>query len=143
MKKIHYLFFICVITLLSCNSNTIVKKPKNLIPKDKMVQVLTDVYIAKSAKNVNNIYKERNINYLSFIYKNHQIDSATFENSLKYYTINVSEHEEILKQVKENLTNLLNDASNQQKEEEELEMAKDSLNLEHQLSKDPELELLQ
>ena len=47
MKKI--LPLLIGILLTSCTSNTILKKPVDLIPKDTMVLLLTDLFIAKSA----------------------------------------------------------------------------------------------
>lgn len=102
MKKVAY--FICSFAfLVACNSNTIIKKPENLISKDKMADILADSYIAKSARNSKNLNGDRAINYLSYIYENHQTDSATFHSSLQYYSANVSVHEEILKNVKSKL----------------------------------------
>lgn len=98
MKKVAF-FVCCLALLMACNSNTILKKPENLIPKDKMVAILADSYVARSASNTKNINGDRSINYLSYIYENHQIDSATFHSSLQYYSANVSVHEEILKNV--------------------------------------------
>lgn len=120
MKHLSYIVIFCF-TLLSCNSNTILKKPKNLLPKEQMVSILVDTYIAKIARNTRNINGDRNINYLTFIYQNHHTDSITFDNSLKYYSANISQHEEILKLVKENIEYQL-------EEIKEAEKALDSLN---------------
>ena len=50
MKK-GFFYIAILLFLLSCTSNTIYKKPKDLIPKDSMVALLTDMYIASSAKS--------------------------------------------------------------------------------------------
>lgn len=126
MKNLFYIF-VCAFTLFSCNSNTIIKKPDHLLSKEKMVDILADTYIAKAAKNVNNIHKNRNINYLSLIYQNHQTDSITFDNSLKYYTSNISEHEEILKATQKKLKHLLDEAQEKQTAEEDLKKVQDSI----------------
>jgi len=102
MKQFFYIFFLIAI-LISCDSNTILKKPTNLISKDKMVDILTDSYIAKSAKKNVNLNGVRNINYNSLIFKIHNIDSLAFNNSLMYYTSDIKQHQEILKQVKNKL----------------------------------------
>lgn len=86
--------------LMACNSNTIIKKPHHLIPKDKMVAIIFDSYIAKTAKKRKNIQGSININYHALLYKKHNIDSASFHQSLKYYTSDIKQNEEILKQVK-------------------------------------------
>lgn len=103
------LYILAVSILIACNSNTIIKKPDNLLPKDKMVSILAESYIAKSAKTVLNVHNERNINYLAFIYTNQGIDSVTFNESLKYYTSDISLNEEILKLVQQSLDKKLED----------------------------------
>lgn len=101
MKKI--VFFFIGFILASCTSRTILKKPKDLIPKDTMVLLLTDLFIAKSAfaeKNVNNL---RKVNYIPFVYNKYKIDSTRFKNSNLYYTSVFDEYELIYQKVKVNL----------------------------------------
>ena len=105
---IRILYIFLAIGLIACNSNTIPKKPDNLIPKDKMVKILTESYIAKNAKYSKNLNNETNLNYLAFIYDNNQTDSITFNQSLKYYISDISLNEEILKLVKEKIDKELN-----------------------------------
>jgi len=107
MKNTIFYFF-CICALISCNSNTIPKKPDNLLSKQKMASVLAESYIAKNAKNIKNKNNERNINYLSLVYINQETDSTTFNKSLKYYTSNINLNEEIMKLVKTLVDNKLN-----------------------------------
>lgn len=104
MRHSFYIFFL-IATCISCNSNTILKKPENLISKDKMVDILTDSYIGKNAKKNVNINGERNVNYNSLIFKNHNTDSLTFNRSLKYYTSDIKQYQDILTQVESKLKN--------------------------------------
>ena len=92
-----------LIFLVSCTSNTILKKPKDLIPKDSMVLLLTDLYIAKSASSEKNLNNERGINYTSFVYNKYKIDSTRFNSSNFYYTSKLEEYDLIFKEVKEKL----------------------------------------
>lgn len=101
MKKVLYI--LVFIFLSSCTSNTIYKKPENLIPKDTMVALLSDMYIALSAKNVKNKIKQRQVNYLPFIYDKYKIDSARFKESNVYYTSVIEQYNEILLEVKDNI----------------------------------------
>ena len=101
MKKT--LLFLVLIFLVSCTSNTILKKPKDLIPKDSMVLLLTDLYIAKSASSEKNLNNERGINYTSFVYNKYKIDSTRFNSSNFYYTSKLEEYDLIFKEVKEKL----------------------------------------
>ncbi len=101
MKKIALSFLI--FSLISCTSNTIYKKPKDLIPKDTMVMLLTDMYLASSAKYSKNIYEKRNINYMFLVYEKYKIDSLRFQESNTYYTSKLEVYEDLLKQAKNNL----------------------------------------
>ncbi|MCH3881249.1 MULTISPECIES: DUF4296 domain-containing protein [Tenacibaculum] len=101
MKKVLYI--LVFIFLSSCTSNTIYKKPENLIPKDTMVALLSDMYIALSAKNVKNKIQQRQVNYLPFIYDKYKIDSARFKESNVYYTSVIEQYNEILLEVKDNI----------------------------------------
>ena len=53
MKKLSYLLLF--IFLASCTSNTIFKKPEDLIPSDTMSLLMQDMMVASSAKFVKNL----------------------------------------------------------------------------------------
>jgi hypothetical protein len=99
MKKT--LLFLIVVIMVSCTSNTILKKPKDLIPKDSMVLLLTDLFIAKSAFPEKNIKNQRKINYIPLVYNKYKIDSTRFASSNFYYTSKLEEYELIYKEVNE------------------------------------------
>ena len=99
MKKT--LFFLVLIFMVSCTSNTILEKPKDLIPKDSMVLLLTDLFIAKSAFNEKNIKNQRKINYIPLVYNKYKIDSTRFKSSNFYYTSKLEEYELIYNEVNE------------------------------------------
>ncbi len=101
MKKI--LLFLIVIFLVSCTSNTLLKKPKDLIPKDTMVLLLTDLFVAKSAFIEKNTLNLRKIDYMPLVYNKYKIDSSRFSISNFYYTSKLEEYELIYKEVKEGL----------------------------------------
>jgi hypothetical protein len=101
MKKL--IFFLAIILLASCTSKTILEKPANLIPRDTMVLILTDLYIAKSASTEKNTNNERKINYVPLVYNKYLIDSTRFINSNYYYTSKLEEYDLIFKDVKANI----------------------------------------
>jgi hypothetical protein len=103
MKKISLLLLF--IFLVSCTSNTIFKKPKDLIPKDTMSLLVQDMMIASSAKFVKNINKQKKINYISFVYDKYKIDSVRFQNSNFYYISKIDLYEEIITDAKVKLEN--------------------------------------
>lgn len=101
MKKI--ITVLIFVLFVSCTSNTVYKKPENLIPKDTMISLLTDMYIASSAKYSKNKNLERDVNYMPLIYQKYKIDSVRFQISNTYYTSKMEEYEEMLKLIKKDL----------------------------------------
>lgn len=105
MKKVCYILVFIIFT--SCTtSNTIYKKPKNLIPKDSMVALLTDMYIASSAKSFKNKFLKKEKNYVFLVYKKYKIDSTRFNESNMYYTSIAEDYTEMLKEIKLNIDSL-------------------------------------
>lgn len=102
MKKFSYFFFLSVF-LMACTSNTIMKKPDDLIPKNQMVDLLTDMLIASGAENIKNADLERNVNYFPLVFEKYGIDSTRFKESNFYYTSQIDDFEKILKKVDERL----------------------------------------
>jgi hypothetical protein len=85
--------------LYSCTSNTIYEKPKDLIPKDSMILLLKDLYIASSAKSIKNKNLQRKISYIPLVYNLYKIDSLRFKTSNIYYTSRVDDYQPMLDQV--------------------------------------------
>ena len=104
----NFLYIIILLFLASCTSNTIYKKPKDLIPKDSMVALLTDMYIASSAKNRKNKFLKKEKNYVVLVYEKYKIDSVRFDASNDYYTSKIEDYTDILNRVKSNLDSLQN-----------------------------------
>ena len=98
MKKNSYIFLF--ILLVSCKSNTIFEKPKDLIPKDTMSLLLQEMIISTSAKFIKNKNNQKNINYMPFVYERFKIDSTRFESSNYYYMSTIDLYQEILEKAK-------------------------------------------
>ena len=82
----HFFYMLILISLVSCNSVNRPKKPKDLIAKDKMSDIMYDFYILNAAKGVNRKLLESNgIIPVEYIYKKHGIDSLQFAKSNTYY----------------------------------------------------------
>lgn len=118
MRKAAYILI--GLLLVSCTSNTIYKKPENLISKDSMVLLLTDMYIASSAKNQKNKFLEREDNYMFLVYEKYKIDTTRFDISNVYYTSQVDEYTEILKKVKRNIDSLATFYKEMKKEQDSI-----------------------
>lgn len=92
------------VLLVSCQNVEEIKKPENLIPEQKMVEVLTELSILYSAKNYNKkILEETGLPLDSYLYEKHQIDSLQLAQSTAYYAKNYNQFEIIYNQVKMNL----------------------------------------
>lgn len=98
MKKIIYFLFLAF--FVSCTSNTIFEKPKDLIPRDTMSLLIQDMMIASAAKFVKNKSQKSKINYMAFIYDVYKIDSLRFQNSNFYYTSKIDLYQEIINEAK-------------------------------------------
>ena len=70
--------------LSSCTSNTIYKKPKDLISQEQMVDLLVDMQLAVGAKVVKNIEEKRS-NYMPLVYEKYNVDSGQFARSNSNY----------------------------------------------------------
>ncbi len=102
----NYIHIALLILFGSCTSNTIYKKPENLIPKDTMVSFLTEMYIASSAKNHKNKFLKKEKNYVMYVYNKYKIDSARFDISNAYYTSKIEDYTEMLAKVKSNIDSI-------------------------------------
>ena len=105
MKQVVYIFFILII-LVSCTSRTIYKKPENLIGKEKMITIWTDLYIAMGAKSVITKTLEKENNYIPLVLEKYKIDSIQFSKSNIYYTSRIEEYEKMFEEVQKRLDDL-------------------------------------
>ncbi|GAB7255637.1 DUF4296 domain-containing protein [uncultured Polaribacter sp.] len=101
MKNASYILIF--LFLVSCNSNTIFEKPKDLIPKDTMSLLLQEMMIATSAKFIKNKNSEKNINYMPLVYNKFKIDSTRFDKSNFYYMSKIDLYQKILEDAVENI----------------------------------------
>ncbi len=101
MKNASYILIF--LFLVSCNSNTIFEKPKDLIPKDTMSLLLQEMIIATSAKFIKNKNSEKNINYMPLVYNKFKIDSTRFDKSNFYYMSKIDLYQKILEDAVENI----------------------------------------
>ncbi|NQV78380.1 MAG: DUF4296 domain-containing protein [Lutibacter sp.] len=102
MNKFSYILILSGF-FIACTSNTIIKKPKNLISKEQMVDLLTDIFIADGGDNIKNTNLQRNVNYFPFVFEKYQIDTTRFKESNYYYTSRIDDYDEILGKVEKRL----------------------------------------
>jgi len=95
---------VIIVFLMSCE-NLEMKKPSNLISENQMVEILYDVVLINSAKNVNKQLLEKNIkNPEAYIYNKHNIDSLQFVESNAYYTFKSDIYKSIYEKLELKLT---------------------------------------
>ncbi|AMC11227.1 hypothetical protein Lupro_08145 [Lutibacter profundi] len=112
----------------ACTSNTILKKPKDLIPKEEMVDLLTDIFIANGAMSVKNTNLKRNVNYFPFVFEKYKIDTTRFKESNYYYTSRIDDYDYILGKVDKRLKALKHQYENDLKIRDSIKrIEKDSL----------------
>ncbi|MCF4100279.1 DUF4296 domain-containing protein [Gillisia sp. M10.2A] len=102
MRSIWVLFI--AVFFISCQDVEEIKKPANLIPEDKMVDVLTDLSILNSAKNYNrSLLEETGIQPDKYLFEKYQIDSLQLAESTGYYAKKYDILDDIYAKVKVNL----------------------------------------
>ena len=102
MKQIIY--FLLFFMIFSCTKEE--EKPKNLIPKQKMINLLFDMHLASKSRNIRTISKEKNPNYYPLIYDKYQVDSTQFKESHTYYLKNIELYQEIYTKLEDSISKL-------------------------------------
>ena len=101
MMKYSLLFIAITLIMISCKDE-VVEKPKNLIERSKMVDIIYDLSILEAARTqtvgVQNYPKST-----EFIKNKYKIDSLTFAKSTQYYASDIKEYKKMYNEVKERL----------------------------------------
>ncbi len=103
MKKI-LLIAVAFLIVVSCQKSS-VKKPDNLIPEEKMVDIIFDLSLLEAVKSQSYNAKgdKMNINPNAFIFSKYKVDSIQFAKSDQYYASDVSNYKKIYEQVNERI----------------------------------------
>ncbi len=117
--------FLGAFLFFSCQDIEKIEKPENLIPEQKMAEVLTDLSILNSAKNYNRkLLEETGLKPDEYLYTKHNIDSAQLSQSTRYYASDQNSLEAIYKTVRSNLEKLQREIEIKKEKEDKL---KDSI----------------
>lgn len=117
MKK--YWIILLLFTVFACRDANEVRQPENLIPENKMVEVLTDLSLLNSAKNYNRRQLESTgLRPIEYLYNRHGIDSVSLAQSTRYYANFPADLERIYTRVKTNLESLKQELEIIREEEE-------------------------
>lgn len=76
--------------------------PENLIPEDKMVDIITEISLLQSARNFSRrIFENTGIKGKEYIFEKYDIDSVQFKRSNDYYADNYEIYQRIYDSVKQ------------------------------------------
>jgi hypothetical protein len=121
----HFFYILILISFVGCNTIDRPKKPKNLIAKDKMSEIMYDLYLLNAAKGVNKKVLELNgIMPVEYVYKKYGIDSLQFVESNTYYAYDTEVYAQLVEKVKADLER---DKELYEKLSEEEQRVKDSI----------------
>ncbi|WP_036380332.1 DUF4296 domain-containing protein [Muricauda sp. MAR_2010_75] len=97
MKKTVLFFF--GMLFLSCGEK-VVEEPENLIPKDKMTNILCDLALLNSTQSAfSSAFDKTGIDIMEFLYEKYDIDSTQFAQSDLYYASIPLEYQSIYEDV--------------------------------------------
>ena len=95
---------IFLISLVSCQDVKRMEKPENLIPKDKMADVLLEMSLVQGAKSANRrSFEETGLQPEKYIWEHFGIYSLQFVESNNYYAENYDEYQDIYQEVQQRL----------------------------------------
>lgn len=104
MKKI--ILFLAILTLFFSCKEDVVKKPKRLIEKDVMVDIMYDISILDAIRYQNpSSIDSFKINAKDFIFKKYKVDSLQFINSNIYYSSDYEGYKIMFDQVVKRIDN--------------------------------------
>ena len=104
MKKKILLPFLVFLSIFASCEKEVVNTPKNLIEKEKMVDIMYDLSILEAIKIQNASSLDTfKINSSKYIYKKHKIDSAQFAQNNIYYAADYKEYKRMYEEVKSRL----------------------------------------
>lgn len=109
-----------VLIVTSCYQYNKPEKPKDLISKEQMVNILIDIKLLTSANGKNKkVLEDHTVYPESYIYKKYNIDSLRFANSNNYYAYYTEQYNEIYTRIKDSMVSLQNALKELDKKEEE------------------------
>lgn len=125
MKRIAQLILVMVVAMLaSCwQENPQGTKPDGLVPKQELMDLMVDLYLAESANNMRMLEKDTTLpKYAEFfkaVLEKHNVTAQDYENSLKYYAENPDEINAIYDEVLQRLTKMESEAGGDVEQHEE------------------------
>jgi len=125
-------FVLFLAVLVSC-AEKVIEPPENLIPKEKMTNILYDLALLNAANSTNpNALKNNSVETMPYLFEKYSIDSVQFSQSDLYYASVPLEYESIYETIQSRLEKEINvyDDERQKKTEaarEKADKVRDSL----------------
>jgi len=99
LKKLFLVLSIAA--FVACQDIDKSEKPNDLIPEEKMVDVITEISLMQSARNFNKrLYENSGIKGEEYIFKKYNVDSLQLKRSNNYYADNYVIYQRIYDSVK-------------------------------------------
>lgn len=100
------LIFLAILAVFVSCKEEIINKPKKLIEKDKMLDIMYDLSILEAIKYQHlTSAEDYNINPTAYILKKYKVDSVQFARSNSYYATDFKEYKKMYKAVNDRLDN--------------------------------------
>lgn len=97
MKKLACILLL--ILLFSCGEET-VEKPENLLPEDKMVDMLYDISVLQAINSFTpQVLDSNKVEAKHYIFTKYKTDSLTFTQSHEYYASDMEKYDGIQKKI--------------------------------------------
>ena len=91
--------FLLVILTFSC-AEKVIEPPEDLIPKEKMVDILHDLAILNATRtSFGSVLEDNEIEIMDFLFRKYEIDSLQFAKSDRYYASIPLEYQRIYEEV--------------------------------------------
>lgn len=126
MLKQFITYFAIILLATSCGNLGGPKKPENLIPKDKMVNILIDARLVGSVNGTNKrSLEEKGYDLKNYVFEKHGIDSLQFAQSNDYYTYHIKQYQDIFDKAIDSLDRLKVVLEKKQEEEQRIKRRKE------------------
>lgn len=126
MRLAVYLFFIILLTFLSCSDDPTKFKSRKIIDREEFIEILIDIHLMDAVSNDPDYFRKYrdidSIDLYSQIFEKHHVTQALFDSTVSAYTRRPDLYKEVYDEVLLKLNmqlDELRDLSNQMKEEQE------------------------
>ncbi|WP_370477733.1 DUF4296 domain-containing protein [Tamlana flava] len=114
----YLLAIVLVLMVVACKKVKGPDKPKNLISKKEMVNILIDAKLVSSASAMNKrIMRDSGMVIKNYVFVKYNIDSLQFAQSNDYYAFHIKDYEDIYTEVEDSLERLKQKLKEQEAEE--------------------------